>query len=528
MSYRNPKQIIDTQSGQHVRDMQKSLADTFSKYSSSINTIMEKQAEEEAEASELARARSNKYTNKVSGDINQLANKNKAIDFSAFTPWLGVTSDIMKKQPHTWDQKDRNTVNNMNTLGTDAADNLANTIASGETYVGARGLPLFTEGAIYSGFTNSEKEMTPEERAKYIDNSYKKLDILYGVDGTPGSKSYEIDPTGLKTEFRTIIYDENGVEIGSSRNSTMDSLDIPVIIPKETKNMQQLVKQTAASMDLNSITSIAYKDQESIEVPLSKDPSNTKFQSSKKPSRALFLELAYEEALANIKALPADEAIAYNNDILRKYSNPIKMRKKWVGGTEEQIALDKKDLESIAKAYAQYTADTPEGREVLNKSKDFGITTRKLPENYNPPPPNKGADFYNKIKQDPISFLREFTEIKGTYDKDKNTISVPRKEGEKDLVFNMNDPDSRIDFYTRMLKFSKFAKGDSGSAKLIRSQFSEALRADNSKKSPAKTEQKEFEKFADEWDKNNPGPISDTLRTQEIMKAYEESKKKNK
>ena len=76
--------------------------------------------------------------------------------------------------------------------------------------------------------------------------------------------------------------------------------------------------------------------------------------------------------------------------------------------------------------------------------------------------------------------------------------------------------------------FSKFAKGDSDSAKLIRSQFSEALRADNSKKFAAKTEQKEFEKFADEWDKNNPAPYNSAFRMQSIMDAYKESKKNKK
>jgi len=520
MSYRNPKQIIDTQSGQHVRDMQKSLADTFSKYSSSINTIMEEQAEEEAKASELARARSNKYANKVSGDINQLATKNKAIDFSAFTPWLSVTSDIMKKQPHTWDQTDRNIVNNINTLGTDAANNLANTIASGETYVEARDLPLFTEGAIYSGFTNSEKEMTPKERAKYIDNSYKKLDIFYGVDGVPGSKSYEIDPTGLGTKFKTIIYDENGVEIGSSRNSTMDSLDIPVIIPRERKNMQQLVKQTAASMNLGSITSIAYKDQESIEVPLSKDPSNTKYQSSKRPSRALFLELAYEEALANIKALPADEAIAYNNDILKKYNNPIKMRKKWVGGTEEQIASDKKDLETIAKAYAQYAADTPEGREVLSTSKDFGITTRELPEKNDDAPSKPTAQ--QIATQD---LIKNTTESIKALDVTKLKSSEQIADAVREMGFEARGKKGTIGIYKNNIFKGEIPAGSTPTKALESLAVASGLSLGQATIA-VKNSKTELQKYAEEWDKNNPGPISDAFRTLEIMKAYEKSKNK--
>ena len=42
MSYRNPKQIVDTQSGQYMRDLQKSLAGTFSNYASEVKKEYEK------------------------------------------------------------------------------------------------------------------------------------------------------------------------------------------------------------------------------------------------------------------------------------------------------------------------------------------------------------------------------------------------------------------------------------------------------------------------------------------------------
>ena len=326
----------------------------------------------------------------------------------------------------------------------------------------------------------------------------------------------------MKTEFRTIIYDENGVEIGSSRNSTMDSLDIPVIIPRERENMQQLVKQTAASMNLGSITSIAYKDQESIEVPLSKDPSNTKYQSSKRPSRALFLELAYEEALANIKALPADEAIAYNNDILRKYSNPIKMRKKWVGGTEEQIALDKKDLETIAKAYAQYAADTPEGRKVLSTSKDFGITTRKLPEKNDNAPSKPTAQ--QIATQD---LIKNTTESIKALDVTKLKSSEQIGDAVRRMGFEARENKGTIGIYKNNIFKGEIPAGSTPTKALETLAIASGLSL-NQAEIVVKNSKTELQKYAEEWDKNNPGPISDAFRTQEIMRAYEEFKKKNK
>ena len=535
MSYRNPKQIVDTQSGQYVRDMQKSLSDTFSKYSSGINTIIDKKAkkleeqlEEEAKSSALFRADRAKYNNKVSSDINQLANKNKSISFESYSALLEETSAIKMKPNYTWDQTDRNKINNGNTLGTDTSENIANTVSVGIPYIESRGLPLYTEGAIYSGVTSNGEERTPEQTKKHIDSTYLKYDILYGYGNAPGSKSMTADTSGLKTEFVTNIYDENDVQIGSVRNSTMDSLDAPVIIPKERKNMERLVEETAANMNLDSITSEAYKGQESTSAPLSDDVSNTKFQTSRKPSRDLFLKLAYPTAFANINSLQASGAIAYNNDILapKGYSAPIRMRKTWVGGTEEQIAQDKKDKESIAKAYAELAADTV-GFEVLNKSKDFGITVKPTGESGDSVV-ETGKAFYDKVKENPISSLIEYTEVKGVYDEANNTITInatDRKgyDGDEDLVFNMNDPDSRIDFYTRLFKASGAAGGGGRDAKLMRKQFSEALRTGTKEKLSKKPGKDDFGKFADKWDKENPGPYNKLTRNMQIMEAYDKS-----
>ncbi len=489
MSYRNPKQIVDTQSGQYVREMQRSLADTSSKYFASAKKEYERRAKLNAKIV----ADSQERVNKASNEINQVASANKAINFDQMYDNLDTYNKYMQINPAKRTREMNLFISNMDNSGTNLKNNLANTIAAGEPFMEAREKGLGVPGGIYSA-------------AKGL----KKYEVMYGYNQAPGSKKMDYNP--LTNEFRVNVIGANGEKLGSSLNQDIEHLDMPQIIPDETENMKALNETVKTRMDLKNPNSPAYADQKH-QTPT--EVNNTKFL-SKLPSRSVYLKYAEGLAKSEIDSMTAGEAIALYNDIIGG-GDIIEYQKTWVEGSEESInAKDK-----ITKAYANYVADKF-GKDVLMVA---GPRIKQTDKPQGTPPLNQGANFYNKIKQNPISFLREFTEIKGTYDKDKNTISVPQKKGEKDLVFNMKDPDSRIDFYTRMLKFSKFAKGDSDSAKLIRSQFSEALRADNSKKFAAKTEQKEFEKFADEWDKNNPAPYNSAFRMQSIMDAYKESKK---
>ena len=79
------------------------------------------------------------------------------------------------------------------------------------------------------------------------------------------------------------------------------------------------------------------------------------------------------------------------------------------------------------------------------------------------------------------------------YDEDNNTITIKaedRQDADVDLIINMNNPDSRISFYTKLLEQSRIAKGDSKESKLVRKQFSDALRAGTAKKLKPKAKKK--------------------------------------
>lgn len=506
MSYRNPKQIIDTQSGQYVRDLQKSLADTYS----SVASEQKKEYERRAKLNEEVVAKSQERINRISGQLNQVANANKSTNFDQMYDLLDEYGQYMKINPSKRTREMNSFITNMDNSGTTIKNMLANTLAGGEDYVAAREKGLGKMGGIR------------KDADKGVLN---KNDIMYGYNQAPGSKKLNFDPRGLTSEIRIDVLNENGSSAGSSLNADMKNLSIPQIIPDETKDMQEVAKMAASVMDLKNPDSPAYEGQP--EGSIEEGKGSNKFRKSRLPSREYYLTKATPYAKAQVDSLTAGEAIALYNDVLRKEgADPIVYQKTWIDDSPESIAAK----EIITDAYAKYTADNF-AQTTLTTGLKFGSVEFKETET-EPTPTNEGEVFYNKIKQNPISFLREFSNVKGTYDKDKNTISVPnKKEGEKNIVFNMNDPDSRIDFYTRLLKQSKFAEGGDN-AKLIRNQFSKALRADNNNifaddiaAKAAKAEKTEFDEFAAEWDKNNPSPFNSSFRMKSIMDAYKESKK---
>ena len=495
MSYRNPKQIVDTQSGQYVREMQKSLADTSSKYFTSVKQEFERRAKLNAEIV----ADSQKRVNKASNEINQVANANKAINFDQMYDNLDTYNQYMQINPAKRTREMNLFISNMDNSGTNLKNNLANTVAAGEDFMEAREKGLGVPGGVYSAAEGLEK-----------------YEVMYGYNQAPGSKKMDYNP--LTNEFRVNVIGKNGESLGSSLNQDIEHLDVPQIIPDETENMKALNESVKARMDLKNPNSPAYANQE---YQLPTKVGNVTYL-SKLPSKSVYLELAEGLAKSEIDSMTAGEAIALYNDIIGE-GDIIKYQKTWVEGSEESIVAKNK----ITKAYANHVADKF-GKDVLM------VAGPRIKEVNRPPEEGigSGSDFYNKIKKDPISYFNEYTEIPAILDENKNTITIPKEyleEGkdEEDLVIDMNNKQSKISFYTRILEASGIAKGTSKEAKLIRKQFSEAIRADKLKKQNPKN--KELEEFQKEWNKKNPdiSPVKEeqSFRFARMMNDYNEYKK---
>lgn len=501
MSYRNPKQIVDTQSGQYMRDLQKSLAGTFSDYASE----QKKEYERRAKLNEEVVAKSQERINRISGQINQVANANKTTNFDQMYDLLDEYGEYMKINPSKRTREMNSFITNMDNSGTTIKNMLVNTTAGGQDYVDAREKGLGVMGGL----------------RKDVDTGVlNKNDILYGYNQAPGSKKLNFDPRGLSAEVRIDVLNENGSSAGSSLNPDMNNLSIPQIIPDETSDMQEVADRAASEMDLKNPNSPAYAGQP--ESSIKEGQGSNKFRKSRLPSKENFLIKAEPYAKAQVESLTAGEAIVLYNDVLRKEgADTIVYQKTWIQDSPESIAAKK----VITKAYAEYTANKF-AQKTLNTGLKFGsVETKKAPTK--PDLIETGKAFYDKVEENPMSSLIEYTGVEGIYDEGNNTITInatDRKgyDGNEDLVFNMNDPDSRIDFYTRLFKASKAGDGGGKDAKLMRKQFSEALRA-GTKEKLGKKSKSDFEKFADKWDEENPGPYNKLTRNMQIMEAYDKS-----
>ena len=513
MSYRNPKQIVDTQSGQYMRDLQKSLAGTFSDYASEEK----KEYERRAKLNEQIVAKSQERINRISGQINQVANANKTTNFDQMYDLLDEYGQYMKINPSKRTREMNAFINNMDNSGTTIKNMLANTTAGGQDYVAAREKGLGVMGGL---------------RKDADTGVLNKNDILYGYNQAPGSKKLNFNPRGLSAEVRIDVLNENGSSAGSSLNPDMDNLSIPQIIPDETSDMQEVADRAASEMDLKNPNSPAYAGQPESSIEEGED--SNKFRKSRLPSRENFLIKARPYAKAQVESLTAGEAIALYNDVLRKEgADTIVYQKTWIQDSPESIAAK----EIITKAYAEYTADKF-AQSILTKGLKFGSvldkpdTTTEITEG----PIETGKDFYDKVRKNPISYLQAYTPTEPEYDRAKNTITIKAKDRQdgEDKVYNMNNPDERISFYTKLLEYSQAAKGNTKGDKLMRKQFEDAVRAGTSKKSKYRKQEaikkkEAIKKFQEQWNKNNPNKNKEdqAARFKRMMEAYRESGSSN-
>ena len=487
MSYRNPKQIVDTQSGQYVREMQKSLADTSSKYFTSVKQEFERRAKLNAEIV----ADSQKRVNKASNEINQVANANKAINFDQMYDNLDTYNQYMQINPAKRTREMNLFISNMDNSGTNLKNNLANTVAAGEDFMEAREKGLGVPGGVYSAAEGLEK-----------------YEVMYGYNQAPGSKKMDYNP--LTNEFRVNVIGKNGESLGSSLNQDIEHLDVPQIIPDETENMKALNESVKARMDLKNPNSPAYANQE---YQLPTKVGNVTYL-SKLPSKSVYLELAEGLAKSEIDSMTAGEAIALYNDIIGE-GDIIKYQKTWVEGSEESIVAKNK----IIKAYAKHVADKF-GKDVLMVA---GPRIKEIDK------PQGEVDDKTPLTAAQIAtqdLIKTTTESIKALDITKLKSSKQIGDAVREMGFEAREnKNGDVAIYKGNTFKGDIPAGSTPTATLESLAVASGLSLGQAKKA-VKGSKSEFDKFVEEYDKENPSPISNAFRTQEIMRAYEESKNK--
>lgn len=128
MSYRNPKQYIDTQSMQIQQNLQKTLAGVGTGIVSSINKIHADNAAKTA----AIRAEADKRVADAQNSIMQTQSKNPTADFGDLDEQLNLMNRLLMKDPAKRTAEEKTFINSMENIGSNMANMLKNTAMSQE------------------------------------------------------------------------------------------------------------------------------------------------------------------------------------------------------------------------------------------------------------------------------------------------------------------------------------------------------------------------------------------------------------
>ncbi len=357
MSYRNPEQVVDRQSGQYIRQMQQSVAGSFEKLANKISA----DNKERARKNEIMIREAEKRSEAAAQSIYQAQSKNKSINFNGLNDQIDILNSIYKIPANERSQEDKNFIRNMQYAGTHINDVLQNTSAGQQEYLEKRSIPMGNQG----GFSLANK---PE--------NLEALDILYGFKDAPGRKEARYDMSGPDGPVVYIdVYNEDDKLVGSIINKDMSNIAQPEYVPNLSKQTTDTQKLLEDKLDLNAVTSMVYANSE----PKQFKAKNGTVYYTRLPDKEYIKNQAKEDVNAIIVGLPTDEAITFYNDVLSKGNMDMKQRSSWSQQRDnEGNLIPDPDLVKIQEAYLNYVVDT---NAKFNTSKNFGTTK---PSDYKP------------------------------------------------------------------------------------------------------------------------------------------------
>lgn len=357
MSYRNPEQVVDRQSGQYIRQMQQSVAGSFEKLANKISV----DNKERARKNEIMIREAEKRSEAAAQSIYQAQSKNKSINFNGLNDQIDILNSIYKIPANERSQEDKNFIRNMQYAGTHINDVLQNTSAGQQEYLEKRSIPMGNQG----GFSLANK---PE--------NLEALDILYGFKDAPGRKEARYDMSGPDGPVVYIdVYNEDDKLVGSIINKDMSTIAQPEYVPNLSKQTTDTQKLLEDKLDLNAVTSMVYANSE----PKQFKAKNGTIYYTRLPDKEYIKNQAREDVNAVIVGLPTDEAITFYNDVLSKGNMDMEQRSSWSQERDKDGNLiPDPDLVKIQEAYLNYVVDT---NAKFNTSKNFGTTK---PSDYKP------------------------------------------------------------------------------------------------------------------------------------------------
>ena len=292
MSYRNPTQVVDTQTGQHYANLQKTIAGSFGNYANSVKAADAKKQQENEKRAAQETARLNgliKERNKNVSSAMRTDLKYPTVDFS--TGAKGIINEAYeiesKNQVRSIDQNQK--IATANTIGDAARPAAEEYVGKQTTFNTAYAKAIGTMGGIakgqelkvYEGLYNS----TP-------DGVMSKTTAIYTLDGSNN----------------IVITYENGGKVFDPSNDSM----LPQFVPDWQPSVDSFKKQGLTNELFNFADSNneIYKGGEKI------------YENGKAvgvlPNRKKFEDSIKKGVRANvISGLSSNDAIALYNNVLR-------------------------------------------------------------------------------------------------------------------------------------------------------------------------------------------------------------------
>ena len=471
MSYRNPTQVVDTQTGKAYADLQKTIAGSFGNYAKSYEAANIRRRKEEKENQKVEVARRNKILAEESQQQKSFGNISTTyptINFDGGVKVIDALADL--KMQETLSPSDNAKAASYSRVGAITKQSSINLLANSGDYSDAYKLQVGSYGGFDKNAPASEiknnnnlyklgsESLTYETVARYELNASNGLDVFYDV---------------IKDGEKTVTH---------SGTSGFD-----YIIP----NWQPYINKTINE----NIGGFNYKDAND---PIYKGGKPYKDTEGKiigiYPNPEVYKESIKQSVSANLMGGQSSlQAIMLNNNIFDRNPNTsIKNTKNWkefVGGdtSDEKKEQDrtKQTIVDNGVAFIANQAPALQAPYVYEQGEKPVV---------NIPTENKGKKFYDKVRKDVVGTWEAATgqKIQLKQIEGDNVIVIPAEKDDdgnetapKEL-FNMSIPSQRKDFYNQLLKVSNIAPGSSKDVRLLKEQFEEALSQGTAKKTKSK------------------------------------------
>ena len=250
MSYRNPQQVVDTQSGQHIQNMLKQITGATTGAIKTIQANYKQREKENVERVQKLNSAQGKFLNAYNAaDI-----KNSATDWQtglgeALTRHNELTK-IKLNDPLKFTTDNAKELSWLQTIPNQILEDAKQTEAKMQSYNDTMEIPP-------GDFDGIDKFAPPK--------LYKTLDVEGQVGDTAGRSigTMEWDPVLSKGSTLVVSYDGEGNEIGTDANR---AFDLPVV-PNPTKNIKEVsdgIKETKVNYYKEGVKTrrVSIKDSE--------------------------------------------------------------------------------------------------------------------------------------------------------------------------------------------------------------------------------------------------------------------------